>query len=79
MIEERNRLTRRIFLRGSIGAAAGGVVGALVGEGVPEQTAQWYQEAIKAGSVLVTVHADDRARDARETLQRWGGVEDQAK
>lgn len=37
------------------GALAGGIVGGLVNLGVPEATAQVYEERIKAGAVLLTV------------------------
>lgn len=66
-----------IALGGAVlGAATGGVVGALVGEGIPEETARWYEEAIKAGSVLVTVRAGGRAAETRSILRRWGGIEE---
>jgi len=58
-----------------IGAATGGLVGALVGEGIPEENARWYEEAIRAGYVLITVRAGDRATRAREVLRESGGVE----
>jgi uncharacterized membrane protein len=40
-------------------AAAGGVVGALVGLGIPENEAKVYEERLKAGGHLVAVRVQD--------------------
>ncbi|MFO0647250.1 MAG: DUF2382 domain-containing protein [Polyangiales bacterium] len=42
-----------------IGAATGGMVGALTTLGVPEEHAHHFAEAVRRGSTLVTVTADD--------------------
>jgi hypothetical protein len=55
-----------------IGAAAGGLLGALVGMGVPEEDARYFEEGIRSGGILVTVHAGDRAQEARQILRNWG-------
>jgi len=55
------------------GAAAGGVAGALIGWGVPEDDAGYYEDELKAGRFLVTVHAGDRAVEAWTILNRHGG------
>lgn len=58
-----------------IGAAAGGIVGALTGMGLPEEEAQYYQQAFEAGNTIVTVHVDDRSQhpqEARAILHRYG-------
>lgn len=60
------------------GAGAGGAVGtltgALVGLGLPEYEAKRYEEYLKKGGALLTVHADDRdwAKKARDILDRCG-------
>ena len=51
------------------GAAAGGVIGALVESGVPEEEAHDFVESMRRGGVLVTVCTDDlRAAEARQIL-----------
>ena len=41
------------------GAALGGLTGALIGLGIPEYEAKRYEGKIKAGNILISVHADD--------------------
>ena len=54
----------------SAGAVAGGVIGALTDEGIPEEHAMYYAEAVRRGGALVTVRADDvRADRAAEILR----------
>ncbi len=55
-----------------IGAAAGGLLGALVGMGVPEEDAQHFDKAFRAGGTLVTVNAGARADEARNCLYEAG-------
>lgn len=43
----------------AVGAALGGIAGALVGMGIPEFEAKLYEGKIKAGGILVAVHARD--------------------
>jgi len=59
----------------ALGAAAGGLVGALVDAGVPEEDATSYEEHVKRGSILLTVHAttDEQARQAQRIFDRHGG------
>ena len=59
----------------AIGAAAGGLLGALVGIGIPEEEARYYQSAFEAGSVIVTVQAPDRQREALDILHRYGAYD----
>ena len=55
------------------GAAAGGVTGALIGAGLPEHEAKFYNEAIERGGILVGVYAhDDRAAQAGKILEAAG-------
>jgi hypothetical protein len=55
----------------AIGATAGGIAGALIGMGIPEYEAKRYEGKIKAGNILISVHADnsdeiDRAKEIFE-------------
>ena len=56
------------------GAAVGGISGALVGMGIPENDAQRYEGKLRAGSVLIAVHTESQAeqRAARDILDRVG-------
>ena len=55
------------------GAAAGGLTGALVGLGIPEHEAKFYQEEIQRGRILVGVHAhQDRTEQAKSILDAAG-------
>ena len=42
------------------GAAAAGIAGALIGLGIPEEEAEYYENEFKAGRTIVTVKADGR-------------------
>jgi len=52
------------------GAAIAGVTGALIGAGIPEHEAQYYQSEFEAGRTLVTVHCDGMANEAIAILRR---------
>jgi hypothetical protein len=55
------------------GAAAGGLTGALIGLGLPEHEAKFYNEAIERGGILVGVYThDDRAGQAKKILDAAG-------
>ncbi len=43
----------------AIGGATGGLVGGLVGLGIPEIEAKRYEEKLKEGNYLISVHAHD--------------------
>ena len=59
-----------------IGAAAGGLLGALVGLGIPREDAEFYAEGVKRGGVLVTVQAsDDRASEALNIMRGANAVD----
>ncbi len=52
----------------ALGATAGGVVGGLIGLGIPEIEAKIYEEKLKTGNYLISVHAhndkeEDRAKE----------------
>ena len=55
------------------GAAAGGLTGALVGLGIPEHEAKFYNEEIERGGILVGVYShSDRGDQARKLLEAAG-------
>ena len=58
-----------------VGSAIGGIAGALVGLGVPEIEAKRYEEEIKRGRILVSVHCESvrMAQIARQILEDAGG------
>ena len=55
-----------------IGAAAGGLLGALVGMGIPEEDAQYFEQELKAGAILLTVDAGSRTQEVRQILRGRG-------
>jgi len=59
----------------AIGAGVGAIAGALVGMGVPEDQAKYYEDEARSGKTLVTVRANDRYDEARQIL-RDGGAYD---
>jgi uncharacterized membrane protein len=58
-----------------LGAAAGGLVGALGTHGIPAVEARDYEEALQGGHILLAVHATTPTETARvrAILQRNGG------
>jgi len=54
------------------GAAAGGIIGALIGLGIPEHEAKYYEGELQAGRYLVTVKAGSRYDEAWAILRRMG-------
>ncbi|HSM54958.1 MAG TPA: general stress protein [Candidatus Sulfomarinibacteraceae bacterium] len=59
-----------------IGAASGGVIGALVDWGVSEEEAEFYLEGVRRGGVLVAVRApEDRVDLIVERMEREGLVD----
>jgi uncharacterized membrane protein len=57
-----------------IGAATGGLVGALTAMGIPERDARHFDQGLRAGGTLVTISArtDDRLADALAILEGRG-------
>ncbi|MGA3190807.1 MAG: DUF3341 domain-containing protein, partial [Bryobacteraceae bacterium] len=59
------------------GGAAGGIIGALAGMGIPEYEAKRYEGRVKKGGVLMSVHCDTSAAVSRaEELLKGTGAED---
>jgi len=61
----------------AIGAAAGGIIGALTKMGVPEEEARYYQGELEAGRMLVTVRTADpqEQRKAMDILRQHGAYD----
>jgi hypothetical protein len=58
------------------GAAAGGLVGALVASGLSENDANLYAEIVRRGGTIVTVRTDEAAAGhAREIMDRFGPID----
>jgi len=68
-----------ILLNAAGGAAIATVTGALIGLGIPEEEAEYYEGELKSGRYLVTVQADNRAGEAWSILQQHGAYNCQNK
>jgi len=56
-----------------IGAVTGGIIGALIDLGVPEESAHVYAESVRRGNVLVAAQVgDDRVDEASRIMERTG-------
>lgn len=44
----------------AVGATFGGIAGGLIGMGIPEYEAKLFEEKLRAGKTLISVHTDDR-------------------
>lgn len=61
----------------AVGTAAGGVVGALVGMGIPEFEAKRYDAKIRDGNILISVHTEDgKQRDVAKDIFKRMGADD---
>jgi len=58
-----------------VGAGVGLIAGALVGMGIPEEEADWYEGEVKSGNTLVSVIASDRYDEARGLLRKYGAYD----
>jgi len=56
----------------AIGAAAGGLLGALTDMGVPEEDARYYDNEFQSGRTIVTVQAGNRSQEAWDILRSFG-------
>ena len=61
----------------AVGGATGGLIGALVGLGIPELEAKQYEGKVRAGSILIAVHAEngDQRSRAKEVLEAAGATD----
>jgi uncharacterized membrane protein len=64
------------FAGATIGAATGGLIGALNGLGVPEFEAKAYDQGVREGSTLLTVRvADNLVSDAIAVMRQHHAVQ----
>lgn len=63
-----------VLLNAAGGAAAAGLAGALIGWGIPEDDAKYYEGEVKAGRYLVTVDRDEDG-DAHGVFTRHGSLD----
>jgi hypothetical protein len=58
----------------ALGAALGGVTGALIGMGIPEYEARRYEGKIKEGNILISVHPEQESDldRTRQIFERCG-------
>jgi len=64
-----------ILVNAAGGAAIVGLTGALIGWGIPEEDAEFYENEVKSGRYLVTVEGNGRALEAREIMHRYSGFD----
>jgi len=64
-----------ILSSAAAGAAAAGIAGALIGLGIPEEEANYYESEFQAGRMIVTVNADSRYDEAVSIMQRFQGYD----
>ena len=64
-----------ILSNAAAGAGIAGLVGALIGAGIPEDEAKYYHGEFEAGRTIVTVTADGRADEATAILRRHGAYD----
>lgn len=64
-----------VLVNAAGGAAIAGLAGALIGWGIPEEDAAFYENEVKSGRFLVTVETTDRLDEARAILHRYSGFD----
>jgi len=64
-----------ILVNAAGGAAIVGLTGALIGWGIPEEDAEYYENEVKSGRYLITVEPGDREAEARSILRGQGGFD----
>ena len=61
----------------AVGTAAGGIIGALVGMGIPEFEAKRYDAKIREGNILISVHTEDsKQRDVAKDIFKHFDADD---
>lgn len=62
---------------GALGAAGGGILGALVGWGLPDDQAQYYSDRVnKSGDYMVLVEGDANAVQSAQTILQQNRISD---
>jgi len=64
-----------ILASAGLGAATAGVAGGLIGLGVPEDEARFYEGELKAGRTLVTVKGEARDAEAAAIMRHCGAYD----
>ena len=64
-----------VMSNAAAGAGIAGLVGALVGAGVPEHEANYYHDELDSGRTIVTVTADGKADEATALMRRHGAYD----
>ncbi|WP_205678759.1 general stress protein [Aquisphaera insulae] len=64
-----------ILTNAAAGAGIAGLIGTLIGAGIPEHEARYYDEEFQAGRTIVTVSADGRAAEASSILRQYGAYD----
>jgi uncharacterized membrane protein len=59
----------------AVGAGLGAIAGALVGMGIPEDEARYYEQEVRGGRSLVAVRDSHRAGEADQVMHRHGGYD----
>jgi uncharacterized membrane protein len=60
----------------AVGTAAGGVIGALIGMGIPEFEAKRCDAKIREGNILISVHTEDgKQRDVAKDICKRNGAD----
>jgi hypothetical protein len=62
-----------LFSSAAAGAAAAGIAGALIGLGMSEEDADYYEDEFKRGRTLLTVKAGAKEPIALQVIERHGG------
>jgi len=64
-----------ILSSAAAGATAAGLTGALVGMGIPEEDAEFYEGEMQSGRTLVTVRTHGRHADAVAIMSKFGAYD----
>ena len=64
-----------VMSNAAAGAGIAGLVGALVGAGLPEHEAKYYHDELESGRTIVTVTAEGLADKAADILRRFGAYD----
>jgi hypothetical protein len=61
----------------AVGGATGGLIGGLVGLGIPEFEAKQYEDKVRAGNILISVHTEDsKSRSRAKDILQTAGAKD---
>jgi uncharacterized membrane protein len=61
----------------AVGTATGGIIGALVGMGIPEFEAKRYDAKVREGSILISVHTESsHQRDVAKDVFKRNNADD---